>query len=437
MRTLPFSKAWLVVALLWVVALLNYSDRLMVTTMRLSLKEAIPMTDAQFGLLTSVFLWIYGGLSPVAGFLADRFSRSRVIVGSLLIWSLATALTAYAQSWEQLLLSRVVMGISEACYIPAALALIADYHRGPTRSLATAIHMTGIFVGSALGGLGGWIAERYGWCEPFRLFGIAGLAYACLLAFTLRDAARNDAPGGSAGTPAAGGLGAALVSLLSDGRFIVLMVYWTVLGMAGWTLVGWLPTYMNEQFELGQGAAGLTATGYFQMAAFVGVLFGGAWADWWSRSTQRARMLVPAIGLCIAAPAVLLVARTDVLTLAIAGLIVCGFGRSFCDANMMPILCLVANPRYRATGYGMLNAFSCAAGGAMIYVGGALKDLHVSLNIVLQLAAGCLLACAALLLLVKPRHVDDGAGVGASDDVPPQSGSPVVSRLSADSADAP
>lgn len=103
--------------MLWVVAMVNYLDRIMITTMRDSLMAAIPMTDAQFGLLTSVFLWVYGLLSPFLGFLADRFSRSRLIIGSLLVWSLLTWLTGHARNFEQLLVIRALMGLSEAAYI--------------------------------------------------------------------------------------------------------------------------------------------------------------------------------------------------------------------------------------------------------------------------------------------------------------------------------
>jgi MFS family permease len=173
--------AWLVVALLFFIGALNYLDRIMITTMRSSIIESMPMSDAQFGLLTSAFLWTYGILSPFAGFLADRFNRSRVVITSLLVWSAVTWLTAYSKTFEQLLTTRILMGISEACYIPAALALIADYHRSSTRSLATGIHMTGIMVGSSMGFLGGLLAENHTWNYAFIIFGVVGVAYSIIV----------------------------------------------------------------------------------------------------------------------------------------------------------------------------------------------------------------------------------------------------------------
>ena len=151
--------AWIVVGLLWVVAMLNYLDRLLLTSMHDPIKESIQMTDAQFGLLTSVFLWVYGFLSPFGGYFADRYSRKLVIVFSVLIWSAVTLWTGFVTSFEEMLVARALMGISEACYIPAALALITDYHKGRTRSLATGLHVSGLYAGMALGGIGGFIAE--------------------------------------------------------------------------------------------------------------------------------------------------------------------------------------------------------------------------------------------------------------------------------------
>lgn len=408
-RAHPAAQAWLVVGLLWFVACLNYLDRVMITTMRGSLMEAIPMTEAQFGLLTSVFLWVYGILSPFAGFLADRFSRSRVIIASLLVWSILTWLTGHAKTFEQLLVARALMGISEATYIPAALALIADYHRDGTRSLATGVHMTGISVGAGLGGLGGWLAEVHGWSYAFVVFGIIGVAYAALLLLLLRDAPRDC--GAASVQPQAGrdvGFVEALASLFRRAPFVLMLAYWGVLGMAGWAVVGWMPTYLNEHFHLSQTVAGMSATGYLQAATLLGLLIGGAWADRWSRTNGRARILVPVIGLCLAAPAVFVMAKTGLFAVAIAGLMLYGVGRNFTDANMMPVLCMVADPRYRATGYGVLNLFSCVIGGVSLYVGGALRDADVNVNNLFVWSAVSLLMCAGLMSLVKPPR--DGAG---------------------------
>lgn len=395
-------RAWLVVAMLWLVACLNYLDRIMLTTMRGSLLEAIPMSEAQFGLLTSVFLWVYALASPVTGFLADKFKRSHVIIVSLFIWSLVTWLTSRATSFEYLLVTRALMGLSEACYVPAALALISDYHRGPTRSRATGVHMTGMMTGACLGGLGGWVAEHHTWNYAFTLFGLIGVGYAVVLLFFLRDVPAAPA---SPAVPVAPVLpkarfGEAMRSLFSSRSFVLAFVYWGLLGVL-WTMIGWMPTYLTEKFSLGQGVAGLSATGYLQVSALVGVLVGGYWADKWSRSNPRARIYVPVVGLCVAAPALLLVAETNVLWFALGGIILHGFSRAFTDANMMPVLCLITDPRYRATGYGFLNFCACLVGGLSIYAGGALRDTGIPLNRLFQFSAVSLFFCAFILLFIR------------------------------------
>jgi MFS family permease len=290
MNASKINQAWIVVALLWVVAMLNYLDRLMITSMRDPIVAAIPMSDAQFGLLTSVFLWVYGTVSPVGGFLADRFSRSKVIMASLLVWSVVTWLTGHVKSFDQLLWTRAVMGISEACYIPAALALISDYHRGSTRSLATGLHMSGVYTGAALGGVGGYIAESYGWRAGFSLFGIIGISYAVILIFFLRD---NSAPEIETKTNRDIKALPAVAALFGVGGFWVLLALNVLVGVANWGINGWLPTYLKDQFKLGLGSAGLSATAYIQTASFLGVLIGGAWADRWARKNRRGRMMVP------------------------------------------------------------------------------------------------------------------------------------------------
>ena len=181
---------WIVVALLWVVALLNYMDRQMLSTMR----EYIAMDIAQlqqaeaFGVLMAIFLWIYAIVSPFAGTVADRLSRKWLIVGSLAVWSAVTLLMGYCTTFTQLKWLRGLMGVSEALYIPSSLSLIADYHTGKSRSLAVGIHMTGLYLGQALGGFGANLAAALTWQQTFHWFGIIGIVYAVVLIFCLKEA---------------------------------------------------------------------------------------------------------------------------------------------------------------------------------------------------------------------------------------------------------
>ncbi|HMI02100.1 MAG TPA: MFS transporter [Pedobacter sp.] len=400
-------KAWLMVILLCVVGCLNYLDRIMITTMRESIVDALPMTDAQFGLLTSVFLWVYGLLSPFAGFLADRFNRSHVIIASLFVWSIVTYLTAHATSFEELLVTRALMGVSEACYLPAALALITDYHKGGTRSLATGIHMGGVMVGQSLGFLGGWIAERHHWTDAFSVFGAIGVVYAFVLALLLRDA--PDRPDSTEPAVEKVNFFEAIKDLFKRKSFILLLVFWGLLGIVGWMIMGWLPTYYKEHFNLSQALAGLYATGYIYPVSLVGVLLGGILADYWAKKNPRGRVLVPAIGLAIAAPAIFIASSTGVVYIAIICFMFYALTRIFSDVNLMPILCMVSDKRYRATGYGVLNMFACIVGGAGIYVSGIMRDADVDLSILFKIAAGSMLLCAAILFTLKVKYSDEQA----------------------------
>lgn len=401
MKKVPFLSSvypWVIVGLLCVVGCLNYLDRMMITTMRGSIMSSIPMSESQFGLLTSLFLWVYGLLSPLAGYLADRFNRSRVIIGSLFVWSLVTWMTAYVSTFEELLLTRALMGISEACYIPAALALISDYHRGSSRSLATGIHMGGIMIGQSLGFIGGWLAEDRTWNYVFLVFGIIGIVYAILLTFSLKDRKEDTtAENAISETTSAIGLKEAIKVLFSNRGYWLALTFWGIAGVVTWMIVGWLPTYYQEHFGLTQSVAGMYATAYFHPASLFGVLVGGYLADRFSRQNPKGRILVPMIGLTIAAPAVFIAASTSVFGLAIAGFTIYAFTRTFLDANMMPILCMIVDRRYRATGYGIINMLSCIIGGIGIYAGGAVRDAHLDLSILFRVATVVLLICIFLL----------------------------------------
>jgi MFS family permease len=395
--------AWLVVFLLSVIGLLNYLDRTIITTMRESIVHAIPMSDAEFGLLTSVFLWVYGLLSPFAGYLADRFNRSKVIIISLFVWSFITWLTAHVQTYNQLLATRALMGISEACYIPAALALIADYHGVKTRSLATGIHIGGVMLGSSLGFLGGWIAEKHEWTYAFSIFGVIGIVYAVLMLFILRDPKSGKQNNVLTKVVQKISMGNALKVLLNNKSFLLLIIFWGLLGAVSWMIMGWLPTYYKEHFNLSQTIAGLYATGYLYPLSMVGVMLGGLIADLWYKSNKYSRIYLPALGLLIAAPAVFLANSTSIVWLAVIGFMVYAFTRTFSDANLMPVLCMISDERYRATGYGILNMFSTIVGGVGIYASGALRDQQVDLGLLFKIASVSMIMCAILLYMIKRK----------------------------------
>ena len=401
-RFLP-ERAWVVVALLFVAAALNYLDRIMITTMRESILAAIPMTEAQFGLLTSVFLWTYGLLSPFAGFIADRFKKTNVIIGSLFVWSAVTWLTGHARTYEELLVTRALMGISEAFYIPAALSLIVDYHRGPTQSLAVGIHLAGTTVGSSLGFFGGWIAEKATWNHAFSIFGIIGIVYSFFLIFSLKEPEKKhvDIQQDVGEKKPEIRFGDAMKHLFQKKSFIYLLFFWCLMGIVGWMIMGWLPTYYKEHFHLSQKIAGLYATAYIYPASIFGLIIGGFWADRWLKTNSYARIIVPMIGLCVAAPCIFIASNTNLLVVAIVLFLMYAFTRMFVDSNLMPVLCMLIDTRYRATGYGVLNMLATSVGGVGIFVAGALRDSQVNLGIMYQFAALCIVLCVVFLWLIK------------------------------------
>lgn len=398
---------WLVVAMLCVVGCLNYLDRMMITTMRTSIMDEIPMSEAHFGLLTSVFLWIYGMASPFAGYLADKFNRSKVIIGSLFIWSLVTWLTSTASNFEELLLARAFMGVSEACYIPAALALIVDYHPGNTKSTATGLHIGGVYVGQSLGFIGGWIAESHSWHYAFHIFGIIGVVYALILVFLLKDKTVETLGSANETTrhPSVN-LRDAFTSLFSNRAFNKVLLIWGLAGAVSWMVNGWLPTYYLERFHLSQTQAGVYSTIYFFTAMLLGVILGGAMADLWAKRNTNARILLPAIGFLVAVPGVILASYTDLIWVTVMGFVLYAFTRPFIDANMMPILERMIDKRFLATGYGILNFCSCLVGGIGIYAAGVLRDAEISLSAIFQVAAITMIICAITLFSLVPKSTN-------------------------------
>ncbi len=390
---------WVVVVLLGGVALLNYMDRQMLSTMKEAMQ--LDITELQsatnFGRLMAVFLWIYGLMSPVSGIIADRLSRKWLIVGSLLVWSSVTYFMGLATTFDQVFWLRSIMGISEALYLPAGLALIADYHTGGSRSLAVGIHMTGLYIGQAIGGFGATLAAAYSWHTTFHWFGIIGIAYAVVLAVFLKDKKRDYTP--AVETPAkqpSMGVFASMRSLLTNVAFWVILLYFAVPSLPGWATKNWLPTLFAENLGLPMAQAGPMATITIAASSFIGVLFGGALSDNWVKRNLRGRVYTGAIGLGLTIPSLLLLGfGHNIVGIVCAGLLF-GVGFGMFDANNMPILCQFVGSRQRATAYGIMNMVGVFAGAAITDVLGKWSD-----NGNLGLGFAVLAAVVAVALAVQ------------------------------------
>ena len=393
--------AWLVVALLWPVALLNYLDRQMLATMKTSMVSDITglTSDAQWGFVLASFKWVYAFLSPVGGYIADRFSRRHVIAISLFAWSLVTWMTGHVTTYEGLVWTRALMGVSEAFYIPAALALITDFHLGRTRSRAIGIHQTGIYIGLILGGFAGYIADSpaLGWRWAFDAAGIVGVVYAIPLLFLLRNPARQSGGGEVSPAPLR-----AVSELLGNRNFILLLFYFTLPAIAGWVIKDWMPVILKNQFNLSQGEAGKMAVLYVQVASIFGALVGGILADRWMRRSERGRIYVSALGMIFFLPALFGLGNPGTVVLAITFLVIFGIGWGFFDCNNMPILSQITRPELRGTGYGLMNLVSISFGGLGDWGFGALQDRGVSLSVIFGCFTGVALLSLLVVLMIRP-----------------------------------
>ena len=356
---------WIVVALLWVVALLNYMDRQMLSTMRESMQIDITELESavNFGRLMAIFLWIYGLVSPFAGAVADRISRKWLIVGSLGVWSAVTLLMGYCNTYNQVFWLRALMGVSEALYIPAALSLIADYHEGKSRSFAVGIHMTGLYLGQAVGGFGATLAAAFSWQQTFHWFGIIGVLYAVVLIFCLHEKRQPERTSEQIQEPVQNipvlkGFG----MIFSNIAFWVILFFFASTSLPGWATKNWLPTLFAESLGVPMSQAGPISTITIAISSFIGILIGGPLSDKWVKKNIKGRVYTSAIGLSLMIPALLLLGLGNGMFAAVSAGLFFGIGYGMFDTNNMPILCQFVPSRLRATAYGIMNMTGVVAG---------------------------------------------------------------------------
>lgn len=399
---------WVVVALLWGVALLNYMDRQMLSTMKESMQLDISelQTAENFGRLMAVFLWIYGLMSPFAGAIADRVNRKWLIVISLFVWSAVTYGMGYANTFTEIYWLRALMGVSEALYIPAGLSLIADWHSDKSRSLAVGIHMTGLYTGQAIGGFGATVAASYTWHTAFHWFGLIGIAYAFLLVLCLRENPNHNVvkPTVETNKVEKESILKGFSALFSTVAFWIILFYFAAPSLPGWAIKNWLPTLFSENLNLPMAEAGPMSTITIALSSFCGVVAGGILSDRWVQRNIRGRIYISAIGLGLTIPALFLLGFGHNTIGVIAAGMLFGIGFGIFDANNMPILCQFVSPKYRATAYGIMNMTGVFAGAMVTNVLGKWSDDgNLGLGFAL-LSVVVAVAIALQLLFLKPKQ---------------------------------
>ena len=388
--------AWTTVALLWSAYLLNYLDRQAVFSIFPVLRSELHFSDTQLGLVGTLFIWVYSLCMPLTGRLADVFRRDRLVIASLVLWSLATLGTGLSTSASAFLFWRVVMGVTESLYVPAALATIAALHPGATRSKALAIHSTAQFAGIIAGGwYGGWAADHIGWRRGFALVAMAGGAYALVL---WRAFGGTPHFGNRLGTRHAD-QGAKPTDILKSACYWALALAFFAFCTMLWMLYAWFPNFIYERYHLSMTESSVTATVYIQISCMAGVLAGGVLADWLVQRIRYGRFLIAVVGLAGCAPfGYLSLAAGSLATAKLAATAFGLFAGVFVANTFAAAYDVISRQNY-GLGTGLLNLVGGLAGGAAILATGLWKA-SLGMAVLMKWQAIASGAAAVLLLFV-------------------------------------
>jgi MFS family permease len=370
-------KKWVVVGLIWIVACLNYMDRMTLFAIFPLLHRQMGLSNVALAMLGTVFLWAYGLCSPIGGFLGDRFNRKTVILSSLAIFSFVTFITGFAQNQSQLVTLRVFLGISEALFLPAALAHIASFHSNSTRSLANALALTALPAGAGLGGFyGGFMAEHYTWRIGFYILGIFGILLLLLLLALLptEDPATRQSRTAEGSTVAKESVGIKLAGVLGNRTSLCVIFLAFALSLTSWPLGSWMPTYYFEKFAMSLTRAGFILGLVTYTPALIGCLAGGFWADRWARTNPKGRIWVQVIALSLMSPTMLAVGFIPGVGQMSFNLLIYSLARGTLEVNSMPVFSSVVPPGRWATAYGLYNLSGTLAGSLGILFVGYMKD---------------------------------------------------------------
>ena len=198
------NRAWIVLAMLWFVYVLNFLDRQLMSILAKPIQDTLHVTDSQLGLIGGFyFALFYCFIAIPVGWLADRTNRVAVLSLACAIWSAATVACGLSRNYGQFAVSRMTVGFGEAGGVPPSYAIISDYFPPERRGTALGLYNLGPPVGAALGiAFGAAIAAAFDWRHAFVVLGVIGIVTAILLPMIVREPRRGGLDGGRGSAPA-------------------------------------------------------------------------------------------------------------------------------------------------------------------------------------------------------------------------------------------
>jgi len=392
-------------ALLVLTNVLNYMDRMILSVVLEEIKAEFALSDTQSGILAGFsFAIFYGTVGILIAQLADRYSRRRIIALSMLAWSAVTALTGATQNFWQLFLARVGIGVGEAGVIPSATSLVADYFVPAHRSVALAVLSTGATLGVVAGlGLGGWMADLYGWRWAFVIAGIPGVPISLLVWRTLRDPPRGLSDGRVQTNDAAPSFIASMRILLARKAYVHVVIGGCFANFVLLGILPWLPAFMIRKFNIDTSQAGFFFGTAIGLGAALGAVLGGIAANRLVKRNIDWLVRIPLLTSFLYLPLYELAIFSNDVAVAFVLIFIINVVGGVSFGPMVAAMQSVVPPATRATAAALYGFSVCliSTGGAPFLVG-VLSDAFASVEAhgSLQLA----LAIAVLLSAAAPFH---------------------------------
>src|SRR5580698_1114892 len=275
----------------------NYLDRYILPAVQEQIKHEFTLTDNQIGSLTLWFMVAYVCVSPITGWLGDRFSRKPMIVVAALAIAGMNFLTAHVQGYAELNFRHAALGVGEACFGIFAPALLADFYAESKRNKVMTIFNIALPLGAATGyEAGSWVAAHHGWRMSFITSAVPGVLVALLILFFMREPQRTGV------VEKAKTDKASVLSLAKNKAYLSSILGYAAVTFSLGGISWWMPSFLHREAGYSIEAAGAVMGPIIVVAGLGGTALGGWLAQWWSKRTEKALYYVPALGSLLAVP---------------------------------------------------------------------------------------------------------------------------------------